>query len=671
MTGSIDASPGFRRRRRNAGAAVLLDETAALLQTDPLGWLGRAWLPTLPLALMGLLFVHLHRVVWAQEAWGLRTTGLSLLVSAGVVLALGLRAVGHGLAARAVSAQLDPRRAESMPPADIGSLAALGWLAAACCLPAFVAVYMPGAIIAAFFLPTFAVCACEGRDAGSTLQRLSRLPKGTAAKGFSSVLLFSLLALFVWFDVVASVQAGLIGVRMLTGADVDVLARLLGPTNGAFLMSAVVVAAFLLDGVWCVYSAVFYVDARLGQSGADLLDRWEEITGPPARAFALLVALLPFGCVLSVPAVAAAQPGEPGEAVINLDWPSEAEAIEPPEYYLRDLQTWRAQLETELQDYEATGFEDLDDLRDALRWQTSRTLMTPEGPLAVDGSILAEELPEWIHTEDTAEQARLFVGRLDEAIARLTAMQEPAVAPDPAAPPREAGPDPRALLDAELEGGGYDLAAEATEGDAFRESFQERWRAWVEDLWRRLSDYEPRAQTRRQGALPEFDGRIVMAAVAAVLGLIIVLFLLGQSRTLRVAAPEAEEDDAGLGGDLPDARKRSPLAWRGHADDLAAEGLFREAIRAQYLAVLARLDRTGEIDYRQERTNGEHLRTFRGLAPRRACFGDATWTFEVAWYGEADVGRADYGGMTAVCDGLVLRDQRDEAPPTGSEVGRA
>lgn len=646
---------------------MLLDETAAVIGADPIGWVARAFLPSLPLALAGLLFVHLHRVRWVREAWDLDTTALSLALSGGVVLALALRAVGQGHAARAVSQRLDPKRTEAMPAADVRSLAALAWLSAAACWLGFSFAVLPGLVATSFFLPAFAVCACEGRDAGSTLQRLGRMPRGTASKGFASALLFSLLALFVWLDVVVGTQGVLLLVRTLTGADVDVLARLLGPTNGPFLLSAGVVAAFLLDGVWCVYSAVYYVDARLGQSGADLLDRWSELAGPSARS----VALLFVAATLGLPALAAAQDelelrGE--DLGFDGEWEVEGEYPESPASYIADLVRWSDELELELAEYEESGFEALNTLRDDIRWNTKRTLDTPQGPLAVDGSILADELPEWIHTEETAAQARLFGDRLDAAIVRLQALLQPA----PADPDASSGPPPgaaRALLESELGSGEYELGEQAEAGDAFRESFQERWRAWLEDLWRRMSAYEPQQPQPSPGVLPEIDGRIVMAAVAAVIALIIVLFLLGQTRTLRVSAPESESTSGGPGGDLPDARLRSPLGWRGHADALAAEGLFRDAIRAQYLSVLARLDRTGEIEYRQERTNGEHLRTFRGLRPRQQRFGDATWTFEMAWYGEAEVDATDYGGMTALCDTLVLRDAPGDTPP--EEAARA
>lgn len=647
------ATPGFRRRRRNAGAAVLVDETAGLLQADPLGWAGRALLPSLPLALLSLVFVHLHRVVWTRSAWDTSQTVLSLALSTALLFALGLRAVGQGAAARAVAQALDPRGVDESRPLPVASLVALGWVSAAAFLLGSGTLVVTGFLALQYFLPAFAVCAVEGRDLGSTLRRLGKLPRGTGSKAFSAVVLFAVLLLFVWLDVVAGVQLGLMLLHMLTGTDVDLLVRVLGPSNGAFMLSSLVVAGFLLDGVWCLYAAVFYVDARLGQSGADLVDRWGEIR----RSRGVALALLAGTSLLTLPALA--QDPEVAPVAEEIVWTDDPIG-EPPEAYARDLETWRAELESKLADYETSGFEGLDDLRSSLEWETVRTLDLGDGEfVSLDGSLLAEQLPEWIHTEDTAAQARTLIRRLDVAIARVRGAGPSLDAADPV--------DPRTLLATELEAGEYDLGRARTEGDAYRAGFQERFRDWLEEFWRNLVDADEPRQNTPQPVLPEFDGRIIMAAVAGVLGLILVLFLLGQGRTLRVAAPELDPLDSPLGGDLPDARQRSPLGWRGHADKLAAEGLHRQAIRAQYLAVLARLDRTGEIDYRRERTNGEHLRTFRGLDARRGRFGDATWSFEVAWYGEGEADAGDYRSMTELCDALVLRDKKDlaqhEAPP--------
>ncbi len=636
---------GFRRRARDAGAAVLLDETVSLVQTQPLHWAVLALLPSAPLALASLGFVYLHRVQWLDEAWGLSTTLGSLAISVCLVATIALRAVGQGRTSRAVVRALHPgaKLEDELRPS---ALAALGLCSAALIVGGLVVGGIPGVLFASWLLPVLPIAACEGRDPGSALRRLSHLPRGTSGKGLMSVALFVLLLLFVWVNVVAGTQVALYLVRSLTGADVTVLARALGPTNGAFFLSSVVISAFLLDGLWCVYRAVLYLDARLGQSGTDLLERWAELVPPkPPRAGVVGVLLL---SLLAGPVAAHGEEGlGEGFAIEEVD---AFETLEAANLFAADLVAWRAELEVHMDAYASTGFEDLDVLRDSLRWGTQRHIQLPgDRSLRIDGSILADELPQWIHTEQTLEAAHRFAGRLDRAIALLEA----------AGSSEAAGEDARGLLDEELAAGGYDVAERGSDGDAFREGTQGRLRAWIEGLMRSLGEYEPPDRQTRQGALPEFDGRFVMAAVALLLAAILLIFFLGQSRRLRPTLPALDPAGEGGAGHLPDARERSPLGWRAHADKLAAEGLFREAIRAQFLAVLSRLDRTGEIDYRQERTNGEHLRSFRGPVPRRGRFADATWTFELAWYGEADVGDGDYASMSSVCDPLVVTEHPD------------
>lgn len=637
---------GFRRRARDAGAPVLLDEAVSLIQTRPLHWAGLALMPAAPLALASLGFVYLHRVRWLDEAWGAGTTVLSVLVSAAVVAALALRAVGQGRASRAVVRALHPG-AKLSEELGVASVAALGLCSAALVVAGLVFGGIPGLLFSSWLLPVLPVAACEGRDPGSALRRLSRLPRGTAGKGLVSVALFSILLLFAWVNVVAGAQVLLYMGRALTGADVTALSRALSPLNGAFLLSSIVISAFLVDGVWCVYRAVLYLDARLGQSGTDLLERWEELVPPTPRRTGIAVGLL-LGLLVG-PALA--QDGEPilGE-VLAIEEAAAFGSAEPMEDLSADLRVWRALLQEHIDAYASTGFEDIDSVRAELRWGTQRRVQLPDGRvLRVDGSILADELPEWIHTESTRDAAARFVTRLDRAIGVLSSLEQ--VEP--------AGQDPRALLDGELGRGGYDVAERGSEGDAFREGTQGRLRAWVESFLRSLNEYESPDAQRRRGVLPEFDGRWVMAAVAALLAVVLLLFFLGQSKRLRPALPGLDPaGDAGQGA-LPDARQRSPLGWRAHADRLADEGLFREAIRAQFLAVLSRLDRTGEIDYRQERTNGEHLRSFRGPGPRRGGFARATGTFELAWYGEADVDGGDYATMSSLCDPLVISEQLD------------
>jgi len=300
----------------------------------------------------------------------------------------------------------------------------------------------------------------------------------------------------------------------------------------------------------------------------------------------------------------------------------------------------------------------------------------PDGRvLEFDPKPLSEDCPDRIHDPGTRGKAARVSLRIRRAIEDVRRASDPSWTGGDER--LAAGASAQELLDEELAGGGYELEGDRVEGDEYRSGLQERFLEWWEEL---LRGFEPESQQpvpQGQPWLPSFDGRWLMAAIALLLAGVILVFLLGQTGRLRPGVPELDLGRQDFGGDLPDARVRSPLAWREHADALMAEGLTREAMRAQFLAVLARLDRTREIDYRTERTNGEHLRSFRGGAERRTLFVDATRLFEIAWYGAGEVGQADYGLLTASCDPLILDDPAPVAAAGAlaggdpSEQGRA
>ncbi len=72
-----------------------------------------------------------------------------------------------------------------------------------------------------------------------------------------------------------------------------------------------------------------------------------------------------------------------------------------------------------------------------------------------------------------------------------------------------------------------------------------------------------------------------------------------------------------LSSDPMSALSKRPETWAGLADELAAKGEFREAIRHLYLALLSRLHRDGVIDYDPTKSNWDYLLAFKGC--RRRC----------------------------------------------------
>ena len=107
---------------------------------------------------------------------------------------------------------------------------------------------------------------------------------------------------------------------------------------------------------------------------------------------------------------------------------------------------------------------------------------------------------------------------------------------------------------------------------------------------------------------------------------------------------------------------------RAEAQSLAEQEHYVEATRALFLATLIELDQTREIDLRPERSNGEHVRTFRGSEPRRALFLKAIRRFESHVYGKNACSRADFEAMRVVV--AELTSPSAVGPSVASETGR-
>ena len=87
-----------------------------------------------------------------------------------------------------------------------------------------------------------------------------------------------------------------------------------------------------------------------------------------------------------------------------------------------------------------------------------------------------------------------------------------------------------------------------------------------------------------------------------------------------------------------------PDVWLQQAQRYAADGDYRRAFRAVFLAVLMHLDRAGAIEYDRARTNGDYLRTLRskGLGPLYEVIRPLAAEFDSRWYGSRTTGENDY-----------------------------
>jgi hypothetical protein len=143
----------------------------------------------------------------------------------------------------------------------------------------------------------------------------------------------------------------------------------------------------------------------------------------------------------------------------------------------------------------------------------------------------------------------------------------------------------------------------------------------------------PEAEERTP--LPMPPSWVFVALAVAFLAVVLFVFL----RNVEVEALTSAGDTRTSA--MPDPRDRSPESHLDEAARLAAEGAYREAFRALYLATLVALDRRGAIAFDRSRTNWHYLRSMRPGATRED-FHRFTALFDRKWYGDEATDDGDY-----------------------------
>ena len=88
--------------------------------------------------------------------------------------------------------------------------------------------------------------------------------------------------------------------------------------------------------------------------------------------------------------------------------------------------------------------------------------------------------------------------------------------------------------------------------------------------------------------------------------------------------------------------RRPATEWEREAEEHAAAGRWRDAVRCRYRALVATLAARGAVDEVPGRTAGEYrLEVLRTRPDAAVPFADATDVFERAWYGAAPTEESD------------------------------
>ncbi len=187
-------------------------------------------------------------------------------------------------------------------------------------------------------------------------------------------------------------------------------------------------------------------------------------------------------------------------------------------------------------------------------------------------------------------------------------------------------------------------APEAEEGpSAFKQWWDKLWDGFFKWLreWLGRHDEQPRPKSDLNFGFGDMGlaNLVVVAGIALVVGLLgwLLVRFFRRDDEVELEADVTTLKEEGLSSDPMSALARPPEGWAGLADELAANGEYREAIRHLYLALLSRLHRDGAIDYDPTQSNWDYFRDFKGDRSMVPPFRELTRRFDFAWYGNVEV----------------------------------
>ena len=156
---------------------------------------------------------------------------------------------------------------------------------------------------------------------------------------------------------------------------------------------------------------------------------------------------------------------------------------------------------------------------------------------------------------------------------------------------------------------------------------------------------------------------VVICALAALVAFLLVRGLLGVRRGM------AARDAAALDMTSPvvAAAEGLPKDILGHADSLAGEGRFRDAVRALFGGAARELVDRGLLRRTRTRTDAELLVDIASAAPAVATpLSALTVAFEIAWYGHIDPGEAGFSSARGRYGDVLAATQDSLVPATAA-----
>ncbi|MCK8496206.1 DUF4129 domain-containing protein [Myxococcus fulvus] len=483
----------------------------------------------------------------------------------------------------------------------------------------------------------------EGR--GSVLRlygQCSRLlgpARGTALK----VRFLMSVQVLVFFNLHIGLNFLLMMARKLLGVDLTFAERYASLDNMPWLLFLAALTFTLFEPVRAAAATLLLVDGRVRQEGLDLLAAAQQLpprsTGKPLgqRSAAMLAVLLGLGLLTGTPA--RAQEDAPRAPVT-----SSREAVRR----LGQVATVCEGAGPE----EDARFEKLGALGTGERGKLDRLVRAVERQ-AYDDEDCDSAL-------GTLEQGLEQGSRTVQAQAAVDARQASARARDILARPEFAVAPP------------VEKAAEEPPEPTQPPGWWRRFTTWLGEFLKKLFERDEAPPTRNFTPPVVSGGAVAntLVVVIATLTVAVLLYVLWSAlkKNVRRKAGEGLEvstlDASTLAGDAGHALSRPPEGWARLADELAAKGEYREAVRSLYLALLSRLHRDGAILYDVTLSNWDYLSQFKGRREWKPRFRELTLRFDFAWYGNTPVGSSGYQEFRALSAPML-------AAPTSQEAAGA
>ena len=488
--------------------------------------------------------------------------------------------------------------------------------------------------IAFFLMPAHIVgyaATMQGRGSALGLYGLCSKMLGPARGTAVGVRMMLIVQVLTFFNLHIGLNFLLVVGRKLLAIDLTYAERFASFDNPPWLLFLGALTFTLFEPIKAACSTLLLVDGRVRQEGLDLLAAVQQLPERGKARASLQSAALVFLCVLF------------GATAARADEPMPRSELRQR---FKDL---AAQCEYEGEELKA-GLEAADSLSDAEAAKLQRLLRTVEG--------LAKSAEDCEVVERALKQGL--------TLAQQTAALE------------KAAPDARAASARAKDILSRPEFADASPPDKDTETKEPTvpeppgwWRRFLKWLAEALKDLFKRDDAPARSS-PTFTGDsgtdaanvLVVLLIGLVLAVLVAVLLRALGRQQKDESAQLEVstlDSKALGQDPMSALSRPPEGWAHLADELAARGEYREAVRSLYLALLSRLHREGAILYDSTLSNWDYLRQFKG---RREClppFRELTRRFDFTWYGNLPVGADGYRDFRTLTEPLLTAPVQPEA----------